>query len=176
MPWQPGGKSFYRPPVMALRFRKSQVAIASVGGALAISALAYASKSWESLMLLGSFGASALLMFALPEGHLSQPRSVVGGHLTASAIALLFLYCFGPQWWAVGLATGVAIGVMMLTRTLHPPAGSNAIIIFLAKPSPLLLMGSTLAGSAGLVVLAMIYHRAVGRHKYPAYWRTASAT
>lgn len=156
---------------MALRFRKSQVVVASVGGALAISALAYAAKSWESLMLLGSFGASALLVFAMPEGPLSRPRSVVGGHVAASAIALICLSCFGPQWWAVGLSTGTAIGLMMLTRTLHPPAGSNAIIVFLAKPKPLLLMGSTLAGSAALVLLAIVYHRAVGRHKYPAYWR-----
>lgn len=161
---------------MALGFRKSHAAIASIGGALAISTLAYAAKNWQSLMLLGSFGASALLVFALPEGHLSQPRSVVGGHVSASAIALLCLTFFGPQWWAVGLSTGTAIGVMMLTRTLHPPAGSNAIIIFLAKPNPILLMASTVAGAVSLVALAIVYHRAVGRHKYPMYWRTAPAS
>ena len=160
---------------MALRFRKSQVIVSSVGGALAISALAYACTNWTGLMLLGSFGASALLVFVLPDAHLSQPRSVVGGHLAASAIALICLACFGPQWWAVGLSTGMAIGVMMLTRTLHPPAGSNAIIVFLAKPTPLFLLASTLVGAAGLVVLGVIYHRMVGRQTYPIYWRTAKA-
>lgn len=160
---------------MAQRFNKSQVLIASAGGALAVAALAYASKRWESLMLLGSFGASALLVFALPDGHLSQPRSVIGGHLSASAIALLCLTCFGPQWWAIGLSTGTAIGFMMLTRTLHPPAGANAIIVFLAKPSALFLMSSTLAGSTTLVLLAVMYHRALGRHKYPLYWRNVPA-
>ncbi len=160
---------------MALRFRKSQVFAASIGGAAAVAALAYAAKSWESLMLLGSFGASALLVFALPDGHLSQPRSVIGGHLSASIIALLCLACFGPEWWAVGLATGVAIGVMMLTRTLHPPAGANAIIVFLAKPSPVFLLSSTMIGATSLVVLAILYHRALGRQKYPLYWRTAPA-
>ena len=161
---------------MSLRFRKSQVLISSIGGALAISALAYASKRWEWLVLLGSFGASALLVFALPDGHLSQPRSVIGGHVAASAIALACLACFGPQWWAVGLSTGSAIGFMMLTRTLHPPAGANAIIVFLAKPSPVFFMSSTVAGATSLVVLAIIYHRTVGRHKYPLYWRNAPAS
>ena len=76
----------------------------------------------------------------------------------------------------MGLSTGVAIGFMMLTRTLHPPAGANAIIIFLAKPSPLFLMSSTLVGTASLVALAIVYHRAVGRQKYPLYWRSAPAS
>jgi CBS-domain-containing membrane protein len=146
-----------------------------VGAALAVSVLAFAARSGESLMLLGSFGASALLVFALPDGHLSQPRSVIGGHLMASAIALLCLACFGPEWWALGLSTGAAIGVMMLTRTLHPPAGANAIIVFLAKPSPVFLMSSTAAGATSLVVLAIVYHRALGRQKYPLYWHTAPA-
>lgn len=174
--WQAQPGRFHRGPSMALRFRKSQMLAASVGAALAVSALAYVAKSWEGLMLLGSFGASALLVFALPDGHLSQPRSVIGGHLLASAIALVCLGCFGPEWWAVGLSTGAAIGFMMLTRTLHPPAGANAIIVFFAKPSPLFLMSSTLAGATGLVLLAVVYHRIIGRQKYPIYWRSAPAS
>lgn len=161
---------------MALRFSKSQILLSSFGGALAISALAYAAANWNGLMLLGSFGASALLVFTLPEAHLSQPRSVVGGHISASLIALGCLAFFGPQWWAVGLATGTAIGFMMVTRTLHPPAGANAIIVFLAKPKALFLLSSTLMGAASLVVLGIIYHRMTTRQKYPAYWRGAPAT
>jgi CBS-domain-containing membrane protein len=152
-------------------FRKSQILIATVGAMAAISALSYIALSMKGLMLLGSFGASALLLFALPEAPLSQPRSVIGGHMSASIIALICLAVFGPQWWAVGMATGLGVGFMMLTRTVHPPAGSNAIIVFLAKPGWVFLVASTLAGVALLIVMACVYHRTTRRHKYPRYWR-----
>ncbi|AHF92629.1 membrane protein [Opitutaceae bacterium TAV5] len=155
-------------------FRKSRIILATLGTIVAISSLAYVSVNTEKLMLLGSFGASALLLFALPEAPLSQPRSVVLGHLSASVIALVCLICFGPQWWAMGVATGLGVGFMMLTRTVHPPAGSNAIIVFLAKPAWGFLVFSTLAGTLTLVVLAILYHRTTRHHRYPRYyWRAA---
>ncbi|HEY1107066.1 MAG TPA: HPP family protein [Opitutaceae bacterium] len=156
-------------------FRISQVIAATLGAVMAISVLAYAAAQGSGLMLLGSFGASALLLFALPEAPLSQPRNVVWGHLSASVIALACLALFGAQWWAMGLATGLAVGFMMLTHTVHPPAGSNAIIVFLAQPSWALLVGSTLAGTVALVAIAVIYHRTTRRHRYPLYWHRLPA-
>ncbi len=157
-------------------FRKSQVLFATVGAVIAVSALSYVASATQALLLLGSFGASALLLFALPDAPLSQPRAVIGGHLIASLLALGCLSLFGPQWWATGAATGLAVGTMMLTRTVHPPAGSNAIIVFLAKPAWGLLLFSTVAGTVLLIVIAMLYHRATRRHKYPRYWRAEPLT
>lgn len=151
-------------------FRTSQIFLASLGAVLAVSGLAYVATTLQGMLLLGSFGASALLLFVLPETPLAQPRSVIGGHLSASLIAGVCLLLCGPQWWAVGLATGLAVGFMMLTRTVHPPAGSNAIIVFLAKPSLGVLVFSTLAGAVLLIASAVLYHRATRRHKYPLYW------
>jgi CBS-domain-containing membrane protein len=161
--------------LMSQPFRKSQVAFATLGAMVAVSALSYISVTTRSMMLLGSFGASALLLFALPEAPLSQPRSVVLGHLSASLIALGCLGLFGAQWWAIGMATGLGIGFMMITRTVHPPAGSNAIIVFLAKPAWGLLVASTLAGTITLVAIAVAYHRTTRRHKYPLYWHRLPA-
>lgn len=152
-------------------FRLSQILLATVGAVIAVSVLAWVATSTRGLLLLGSFGASTLLVFALPEAALSQPRAVVCGHLTASLVALACLACFGPQWWAMGLATGLSVGLMMLLRVVHPPAGSNAIIVFFAKPGWGLLLFSTLAGAAILIVVAILYHRATRRHRYPLYWR-----
>ncbi|HEY8932207.1 MAG TPA: HPP family protein [Rariglobus sp.] len=152
-------------------FRKSQIVFATLGAVVAVSLLAFVSMTTQGLMLLGSFGASALLLFALPEAPLSQPRSVVGGHLIASSIAFACLALLGPHWWAVGLATGLGVGLMMFTRTVHPPAGSNAIIVFLAKPTCGFLVTSTVGGTVMLVAVAWLYHRTTRRHKYPLYWR-----
>lgn len=156
-------------------FRTSQIVLATLGAIVGVSALAFIASTLPGLMLLGSFGASALLLFALPEAPLSQPRSVVLGHLSASVIALGCLALFGPQWWAVGVATGLGVGFMMLTRTVHPPAGSNAIIVFLAKPGWGMLVGSTLAGTLVLVAIAVVYHRTTRRHRYPLYWHRLPA-
>jgi CBS-domain-containing membrane protein len=155
---------------MAQSFRKSHIVLATVGAIVAVSALAYIATSTGRLMLLGSFGASALLIFALPEAPLSQPRAVVFGHLCASLIAFACLLLFGSHWWSVGVATGLGVGMMMLTRTVHPPAGSNAIIVFLSKPAGGYLVGSTLLGTVTLVLIGAAYHRATRRHKYPLYW------
>jgi CBS-domain-containing membrane protein len=160
---------------MPQAFRKSQILFATTGAIVAISALSYVATTTRGLILLGSFGASALLIFALPEAPLSQPRSVVLGHLSASLIALGCLALFGSQWWAIGVATGLAVGFMMLTRTVHPPAGSNAIIVFLAKPSWGLLISSTLGGTLALIAIAVVYHRTTRRHKYPLYWHRRPA-
>lgn len=165
--------SLSAPFSMSLAFRKSHIAFASLGAIVAVSALAYVASTTKGLMLLGSFGASALLLFALPEAPLSQPASVLLGHLSASVIALACLTFFGPHWWAMGVATGLSIGFMMLTRTVHPPAGSNAIIVFLAKPDWWFLVSSTIAGTATLIAIACVYHRTTGRHKYPVTWRSA---
>lgn len=161
---------------MSPAFRKSQVLFASLGAIFAVSALSYVATTTQGLILLGSFGASALLLFTFPEASLSQPRSVVVGHLSASVIALGCLLFFGPHWWAIGLATGLGVGFMMVTRTVHPPAGSNAIIVFLVKPSWGFLVSSTLGGTLMLVAIAVIYHRTTRRHKYPLYWHNVPRT
>lgn len=158
---------------MSHEFTKSQIALATAGAMIAVSALSLVADVTQALMVLGSFGASTLLLFALPEAPLAQPRAVVGGHLIASLIALGCLSLFGQTWWAVGMATGLAVGGMMWTRTVHPPAGSNAIIVFLAKPGWGLLLFSTLAGTVLLIVIAVMYHRTTRRHRYPLYWRAA---
>lgn len=158
---------------MSPEFTKSQIALAAAGAMIAVSVLSLAADVTQALLVMGSFGASALLLFALPEAPLAQPRSVVGGHLLASVVALGCLSLFGASWWAVGLATGLAVGGMMWTRTLHPPAGSNAIIVFLVKPSWPLLLVSTLTCTLLLIAIAIVYHRATKRHRYPRYWRSA---
>jgi CBS-domain-containing membrane protein len=62
------------------------------------------------------------------------------GHFLSSLIGLVFLTVFGPHWWSVAPAVGTAIAVMMLTRTVHPPA------------------------------VALIYNNVTREAAYPKYW------
>ncbi len=146
------------------------VAAAWLGGVLAIAAVAQLGDMLSMALLLGSFGASCVLIFGFPEAPFSQPRSVLAGHLLSSLIGLIFLHLFGPEWWALALAVGTAIAVMMLTRTVHPPAGSNPVIIFLTLPGWDFLLFPTLIGALMLVVVALLFNNTVRGTQYPKYW------
>ncbi|AMR66856.1 HPP family protein [Aquipseudomonas alcaligenes] len=147
-----------------------QIALAWLGGALAIACVA-STADWLSLsLLLGSFGASCVLVFGFPDLPFSQPRNLVGGHVLSSLVGLILLHACGPQWWALALAVGTAIALMMATRTVHPPAGSNPVIIFLAQPDWDFLLFPTLTGALLLMLVALIYNNATRAVRYPKYW------
>ena len=146
------------------------VALAWLGGFLAIAVVAALTDLLSVALVLGSFGASCVLVFGYPDVPFSQPRNVVAGHVISSLVGLVFLVAFGPHWWAVALAVGTAIALMMLTRTVHPPAGSNPVIVFLTQPSWSFLLFPTLVGALVLVAVALIYNNATRDAKYPKYW------
>jgi CBS-domain-containing membrane protein len=142
------------------------VALAFVGGFLTLATLALMADQ----LVLGSFGASCVLVFGFPDVPFSQPRNVVLGHLLSSLIGLAFTHAFGATWWSVSLATGTAIAVMMLTCTVHPPAGSNPVIVFLSQPAWSFALFPTLAGAILIVLIALLYHNLTRESRWPKYW------
>lgn len=146
------------------------VALAWLGSFLAIAAAAALTDFLSVALVLGSFGASCVLVFGYPDVAFSQPRNVVAGHVISSLVGLVCLVAFGPHWWAVALAVGTAIALMMLTRTVHPPAGSNPVIVFLAQPTWGFLLFPTLVGAMMLVAVALVYNNVTRDAKYPKYW------
>ncbi|MFT7775902.1 HPP family protein [Roseateles sp.] len=160
-----GSRSPSRAPGYGLR--AGVIACAGVFSIIAVLAIGSFKLGW--LLLLGSFGSTAVMVFTFPDLHFSQPRSVIGGHVISTAVGLAALALFGPTWWAVAAAAAAACALMMLTRTVHPPAGSNPVIVFLAAPKWSFLFFPTLFGAMTMVAVAMLYHRAT-RRTYPAYW------
>ncbi|WP_457320290.1 HPP family protein [Roseateles sp. P5_E11] len=157
------------PPTRAPTYTLSQGVLACAGVFTIIGVLAIGSFNLGVLLLLGSFGSTAVMMFTFPELHFSQPRSVIGGHFICTAVGLAALAVFGPAWWSLAVAAAVSVALMMLTRTMHPPAGSNPVIVFLVAPKWGFLLFPTLFGALTMVVVAVLYHRAT-RRPYPAYW------
>jgi CBS-domain-containing membrane protein len=143
---------------------------AGFGGFLAISVVTLFADYFSTALLLGSFGASCVLVFGYPDVPFSQPRNIVFGHVLSSLVGLVCLNVFGMHWWVVALAVGVSIMLMMLTRTVHPPAGSNPVIVFLTQPAWGFLLFPTLVGAIILVAVALAYNNAVRDTKYPKYW------
>lgn len=146
------------------------IVYAGIGGFIVTAILASASLGLEVSLILGSFGASCVLVFGYPNVPFSQPRNVVFGHLFSSLVGLMCFYAFGPTWWSVAIAIAAAIMIMMMTRTVHPPAGSNPIIIYLSGATWEFALFPTLTGSLALVFIALIYNNLRSEKYYPEYW------
>jgi len=154
------------PPRVSLKL----VLLSGLGGLLAIAAVAYLADITHTPLVLGSFGATCVLVFGFPESPFSQPRNVIAGHFLASLVGLACLTVFGAHWWSMALATGAAIALMQLTRTVHPPAGSNPVIVMLTAPAWGFLFTPTLLGAIILVIVAVIFNNVPKERSYPKYW------
>ena len=160
------GRQAALPPRLPLR----KILLAGAGAALAIGFVGAMANLTHQPLVLGSLGASCVFLFGLPEAPFSQPRNVIAGHVLSSLVGLLCLNLFGPHVWALGLALGTAVMLMFATRTVHAPAGSNPVIIFLTQPGWSFLLTPTLLGAVGIVLVALFYNNAVHPARYPLYW------
>jgi len=156
--------------VIPARAAWKQIGLAWLGGFLAISVVAYLALVSHTALVLGSFGATCVLVFGFPDAPFSQPRNIIVGHFLASLTGLCFLNLFGNEWWSIALAVGTAISLMQITRTVHPPAGSNPVIVMLTLPKWGFLLTPTLIGAVLLVVVALIFNNIGKDRSYPKYW------
>jgi CBS-domain-containing membrane protein len=158
-----------RPLVVAPPAAKAWLSafLSGLGGFIVIALLAQATTDLHTLLLIAPFGASCVLAFALPQSPLAQPRNVIGGHLISTAVGITAFSLLGNQPLAFGAAVGFAIAAMELTGTLHPPAGADPIVVLTAKASWTFLISPVLMGAVAIVLLAIVYHRAISRRPYP---------
>ena len=166
----------HAPPAEGLR----EIAWAWLGAALGIALCGLLSAAVfeprEATLLIGSFGASAVLLYAAIRSPLAQPRNLVGGHVVSALVGVACARAFGDTpWLAAALGVSLAIAAMLLTRTLHPPGGATALIAVIGGPKIHalgFLYALVPAGLGALVLLAValaVNNLAPGR-KYPEYW------
>lgn len=137
-----------------------RAAYAGLGSAIAILVLCFCSAFLKHPMLMAPFGASCAILFAIPEVPLAQPRNVIGGHFVAALTGLVAVHFFPVNPVTIALAVGVGVSLMVITRTVHPPAGANPLVILLSHtvlPWSFLLFPVVL-GALVLVILATLYH------------------
>ncbi len=146
------------------------IGIAALGGFFATAVVAGLTEGIDELLVLGSFGATCVLVFGYPDVPFSQPRNIVGGHVLSTLCGLVAVEVFGTSFWVAGVGVAAAIAVMMATRTVHPPAGSNPVIVFLATPGWDFLFLPTLIGALLVVAVAVAYNNLSREARYPKYW------
>jgi CBS-domain-containing membrane protein len=155
------------PPV---RSDLNKIIVSSVVVGLVIAGLTYLDREIGTLLLLGTFGATAFIVFTYPDSPFAQPRNVLGAHIIGATIGLLCLQFIGPQWWSLGIAVGLTVALMKFLGVVHPPATSNSIVVFLTNPTWLFLVCPTIAGALIIVVLALFYHNMTRENNWPNYW------
>lgn len=127
----------------------------------------------DNVFLIGSFGASSVLIFGAIQSPLAQPRNLVGGHVI-SAIIGVTIYKTLPNilWITAPLAVSLSIVMMQITKTLHPPGGAAALIAIIGTDKIKQLgywyvLTPVLTGTLILLIVALIFNNLTPNRKYP---------
>ena len=151
-----------------------------LGSALGISICGFLSTQYfeqrDMTLLIGSFGASAVLVYGAIKSPLAQPRNLIGGHVLSGLAGVACYQLFGNTvWLAAAMAVSVAIAVMLATKTLHPPGGATALIAVIGgtKIHNLGFLYAFIPAGMGaiiLLVIALLVNNLSKSRKYPEYW------
>jgi len=151
--------------------------IGSFAGIAAVALLHYKMLDQTGLMLiLGSFGASAVLIYGAIRSPLAQPRNLLGGHILSAIIGVTTFQLVGSHLWlAAAVAVSVAIALMHLSKTLHPPGGATALIAVIGGDSVhnlgyLYVLMPVALGAIVMLVVALLVNNIPQSRKYPEFW------
>lgn len=150
---------------------------AFLGSFIGIGIIAYMQSKTllhsDVVYLIGSFGASSVLVYGVIQSPLAQPRNLVGGHLV-SAIVGVTISKFIPDilWLTAPLAVSISIVLMQVTKTLHPPGGATALIAVIGSPKIKMLgywyvLYPVLSGVLILLIVALLFNNMTSNRYYP---------
>jgi len=134
----------------------------------------------HGLLLIAPLGATAFLVFAVPNSPLAQPWSAMVGNAVSAFVAVSVLHLGLPVELAAGLSVFGAMAAMAVLRAMHPPGAAVAMATVLSDPlsSGLgygFVLAPVLLDTVLLVGIAVIYNRLTGR-RYPFRQTIASGT
>ena len=137
----------------------------SLGAFVCIGFLAYLNSSIEgAIWLIPPFGASMVLVMAVYESPLAKPKNLILGHILSALSGVIIFYLLGNTFVSLGLGVALAVFVMMITNTVHPPAGANPIIVILTGQSLNFVFLPVAVGAVIIVVFAYLYNKLLKRN------------
>ncbi len=150
--------------------------LSTLGGFLGIFLIIYVNHfiihDWSAALIVASMGASAVLLFAVPHGKLSQPWPLIGGHLVSAVVGVTCFKVIPDTAVAAALAVGLAIGAMHYLRCIHPPGGATALT-FVIGSAQLHAYGyhyivePVLINVAVILAVAVLFNLPFAARRYP---------
>lgn len=148
-----------------------------LGAFFGVGLIALCQSYWltkqENVFLIGSFGASSVLIYGAIQSPLAQPRNLIGGHVV-SAIIGVTVYKLMPDviWLTAPFAVALSIVLMQVTKTLHPPGGATALIAVIGSEKIKTLgydyvLSPVLTGCLLLFAVALIFNNITSHRTYP---------
>jgi CBS-domain-containing membrane protein len=151
-----------------------------IGSVMGIGICGYLSSRYfeprDLTLLIGSFGASAVLVYGAIKSPLAQPRNLIGGHVISGLVGVASYQMVGETiWLAAAVAVSLAIVAMLATKTLHPPGGATALIAVVGgqKIHDLGFLYAFIPAGLGALILlavALLVNNLSKNRKYPEYW------
>jgi CBS domain-containing membrane protein len=156
---------------------KTDILWTFLGGFFGIGIIGFISSQYftlnDNLFLIGSFGASAVLVYGATNSPLAQPRNLVGGHVISAVVGVtLHKLIPGEIWLSSALAVSTAIVMMQITKTVHPPGGATALIANIGSEKIkalgfMYVVSPVFTGVIVLLVVALIFNNIPKNRYYP---------
>lgn len=159
------GSSIHQP-----QFPWLQILFSYIGSFLGIATLAYLTAQSGYPLIAAPFGATAVLVFGVPDSPLAQPRNVIGGNCLAAIVCVILVHFLGTEPWVMALAVATTIKLMQLTRTVHPPGGAVALLGVMSHAAWNFVVTPILLGSILIVLCTVIFNNLVPGRPYPKHW------
>ena len=141
--------------------------ISALGAFLCISLIAFINSYDDfNIWLIPPFGATMVLVMAVHESPLAQPKNIFFGHILSALSGVLIYFFLGMSFLSIGLAVAISVWAMMITKTIHPPAGANPIIAILGGKGLSFILLPVATGALIIIIFAMIYNKILKRN-YP---------
>jgi CBS-domain-containing membrane protein len=131
-------------------------------------------QAYDNMFLIGSFGASSVLIYGIINSPFSQPRNLIGGHLISAIIGVtIHMLIPNELWLSCAASVSLSIVIMQMTKTLHPPGGATALIANLGSEKIkdlgyFYVLSPVLTGVLILLVVALIFNNLTPHRSYPA--------
>lgn len=148
---------------MKLQFltnKNKNILISSFGSFLCMFFISYInSLDSSNIWLIPPFGASLVLVMAVQDSPLAQPRNVFFGHVFSALSGVIMFYFLGGSPLSISLGMALAILIMMITKTVHPPAGANPVIAILGAKTFEFVIIPVAIGASFIIIFAYIYNK-----------------
>lgn len=148
-----------------------------IGAFIGIASLGYLQNTQfgktDNILLIGSFGATSVLIFGATNSPLAQPRNLIFGHLISAFIGVCMYKIFpNDMWLSSALAVSLSIVAMQITKTMHPPGGATALIANIGSEKIKSLgfyyvLSPVLTGVLILFMVAVIVNNIPRNRNYP---------